>query len=117
MNTDNGLKSDRHRPRVLAVLRRLHQFLVSDENNATKEKQTLDLKSNLFNDAFKKCDGHHSSVLVVLLRLHLWSKRRSPWLVHPQLTNKVCDYSGCSFLKTYTYSVIMQLNIPIFNPL
>ena len=99
LNPDNGLKSDGHHPRVLVVLRRLHRFLVSDENNATKEKQTLDLKSNLFNDAFKKCDGHRPPVLAVLLRLHRWSWWGSPWLVHPQLTAQVCDYSDCIFFK------------------
>ena len=73
LNPENGLKIDGHRPRVPVVLPRLHRFLISDENNATKEKQTLDLKSNLFNDAFKKCDGHRPRVLVVLRRLHRWS--------------------------------------------
>ena len=117
LNPDNGRKSDGHRSRVLAALRRLHQFLVSDENNATKEKQTLDLKSNLFNDAFKKCDGHRPRVLAVLRCHHWWSWWGSPWLVHTQLTAQVCDYSDCSFLKTYIDSVIMQLILPILNPL
>ena len=49
-----------------------------------------------------KSDGHRLRVLAVFRCLHRCSWWESPWLVYPQLTNKVCDYSDCSFLKTHT---------------